>query len=772
VDTLLDLGLRNALGATLLAVLAAGIGCVCRRPALVHCLWLLVLLRLLVPPLLLVQVLPRPTAPRPAILPETTPPTELPALPVEEPDFTPTRAAETAVVLEAAAPAASPDWKPVVLALWLAGSLLWWLLAGVRLARFGRLLSHAQPAPASVQDQAQRLAVQLGLARCPGVWLVPAPVSPMLWALGAAPRLLLPVALWERLGPEQQDTLLTHELAHLRRRDHWVRRLELLVLGLYWWHPVVWWARRQLREAEEQCCDAWVVWALPSAARAYATALLETVTFLSQSRPALPAMASGAGHVRLLKRRLTMILRGTPSRTLTSGGLLAVLALAALLLPLWPTWAEQPASEPVAEKTSPDPNQAPGDPARPADPVRDADRKLRTADALLNDLLPKATPGPSGIAGDQRADLRDEIELLEAQLDVKKAEVQAAVAELGQARERLDHLKTLVAKGYASTGMVTSAQAEVNKLESQVLVKRAELKEPEVRLKQAKRRLEQLQHGQEPAAAPLRPASWAEGLFKERIQDLGQVWQDRSTRYKAHFPLKNSTKECINLSGLRISSSGATATASLKGPVLTTTNGTPPCNLPPGQEGEIEVSVDARRFLGSKTIQVHVQFDRPAPAEVVLAVRLESRARAESPPTRPADTEKRLRELERRLDEFLKEMDALKKELRPREPDGQGAATMSPPLSIDRKQFAIPIQLDPAQAGNVREVQLYSSTDAGETWKQVATQSPPVGAFVFNAPNDGDYWFSVCVVDRDGKRTPEDVRGQAPGLKVRVNTRH
>src|SRR5262249_19110720 len=124
--------------------------------------------------------------------------------------------------------------------------------------------------------------------------------SPMLWTLARTPRLLIPVSLWQRLSEEQRRTLLVHELAHLRRRDHWIRLLELLVLGLYWWHPVVWWARRALREVEEQCCDAWVVWALPADAPAYASALVETVAFLSQARPALPVMASGVGHTVLV----------------------------------------------------------------------------------------------------------------------------------------------------------------------------------------------------------------------------------------------------------------------------------------------------------------------------------------------------------------------------------------------------------------------------------------------------------------------------------------
>ena len=108
--------------------------------------------------------------------------------------------------------------------------------------------------------------------------------------------MLLPAALWQRLNEKQRDSLLLHELAHLRRRDHWVRALELVVLGLYWWCPLAWWAQRELREAEEECCDAWVMWLLPQAGRAYATALVETLDFLAQARPALPPAATGVGQ--------------------------------------------------------------------------------------------------------------------------------------------------------------------------------------------------------------------------------------------------------------------------------------------------------------------------------------------------------------------------------------------------------------------------------------------------------------------------------------------
>src|SRR5438876_209870 len=47
--TLLDLGLTNAIVATGMALVAAFVGRLCRRPALTHSLWLLVLLKLLTP---------------------------------------------------------------------------------------------------------------------------------------------------------------------------------------------------------------------------------------------------------------------------------------------------------------------------------------------------------------------------------------------------------------------------------------------------------------------------------------------------------------------------------------------------------------------------------------------------------------------------------------------------------------------------------------------------------------------------------------------------
>src|SRR5262249_56766418 len=83
--------------------------------------------------------------------------------------------------LAAAEPAAEPQlpWPALLVLLWGGGAVAWAALALVRTWRFGRLLRFARPAPEALRQEAEALARQLGIGRCPGVWLVPRPVVPM-----------------------------------------------------------------------------------------------------------------------------------------------------------------------------------------------------------------------------------------------------------------------------------------------------------------------------------------------------------------------------------------------------------------------------------------------------------------------------------------------------------------------------------------------------------------------------------------------------------------
>ena len=411
MESLLHIMLSNALVATVIAVVAAAVGRFCRRPALTHGLWLVVLLKLVTPPLVPVSlpvanvfspVGSSPVASRVDFNPgpaaaalesladirvdESTPRhiDELfsgaqAGLAKTEPevvevfDKRPLRDLLDAKTSTASGLTFAWKWEPLVLIVVLAGALGWWTLAAVRIIKFQRLLKDAQSSPAEWQSRIDELARRMGLSWCPSVCLVPGHVPPMLWAIGGQPRLLVPSQLWTDMGDDERTSLLLHELAHLKRHDHWVRWLELVVAGLYWWHPVAWWARRALREAEEQCCDAWVVWAMPDRARTYAAALLAAVEFVSGARtaPAVASATSGSGHVSCLKRRLKMIVRAKTPKGLSWAGRIAVLGMAALILPLAPNWAQNNKLTP----TEPDRLTGVGAPngfteTQPSEPVR------------------------------------------------------------------------------------------------------------------------------------------------------------------------------------------------------------------------------------------------------------------------------------------------------------------------------------------------------------------------------------------------------------------
>jgi len=137
-----------------------------------------------------------------------------------------------------------------------------------------------------------------------------------------------------------------HEAAHFRRRDHWVRIIALTATGFFWWHPVVWWARREIEAVEEECCDALVVKSMTAPPKRYAEAILETVDFLTELQLKLPPLATGLGQVPFLRQRLTWIMRGPRRQDLGYCGRLLGLMLACSL-PVQPTWLTANVSAPV-----------------------------------------------------------------------------------------------------------------------------------------------------------------------------------------------------------------------------------------------------------------------------------------------------------------------------------------------------------------------------------------------------------------------------------------
>ncbi len=219
---------------------------------------------------------------------------------------------------------------PLPAPVWLAGTAFLVFVAGLRVLRFRRRLSEALPAPESVTRVVQAACQRIGIRNAPETLMIDGRLSPMIWC-GPRPRLILPAPLWSQLDDSGRRAVVFHELAHVRRFDHWVSWADAIIGSLYWWHPLVWWARRRLHAEAEVCCDAWVTSLLPKTRRAYAEALLVTRQYVAEKNEPVPALGIGVttGRARRFARRLTMVMTESVKPRLSASGLALVLMMAA-----------------------------------------------------------------------------------------------------------------------------------------------------------------------------------------------------------------------------------------------------------------------------------------------------------------------------------------------------------------------------------------------------------------------------------------------------------
>ena len=329
------------------ALLAAIVALICRlfrpRAALCHALWVVVLLKLMTPPwvtspwlpdglpdIFLSRGIPQTAAAAPhtgtkVSTDQRTAPVLLRLIGNENP------VANGAVSTEPG----NRQWKELLvtalLALWGAGALA---MAGTQLARllrFRKIILRGRDAPEWLAREAQRLSDEFPLS-LPRLTTVSGLGSALAWTIGHA-RILIPEALVDTIPANRWPTILAHEFAHLKRRDHWVGWMQLIVGCVWWWNPVFWYARRQLQEYAEMACDAWVTSVLPERRHDYAEALIRVVELASECPSPAPALGMANRPAAAFERRLTMILRGRMANRLSFAGVGLVALFALLVVP-------------------------------------------------------------------------------------------------------------------------------------------------------------------------------------------------------------------------------------------------------------------------------------------------------------------------------------------------------------------------------------------------------------------------------------------------------
>ena len=336
----------------LTAVLAIALAALCRlpslarRPALRHWLWLLVLVKLVTPPLVAVPLLPAVVEPHEAVVvavpsvssAERRELTLAPPTPMK-PAVDETVSARAGRDLNDRNPSEPPCPTGALLlggllAVSLIGTCLLLAVHAVRAVKLYRWLRRAGTENSQLVESCAEVASSLAVRRVVRSCVVDARTTPLLWAW-REPLVVVPRRFLDDLSPQQLRSVVAHELADLVRRDHWANLFVFLVKALLWWNPVVWWADRELRGARTRC-DAIAIDCCKANRRSYAATLLKALDFI-QAEPLAPCgVATGMGSKVAILRRFEMIGDTRLSYQLSGGTffLLLVLALPLVCIPV------------------------------------------------------------------------------------------------------------------------------------------------------------------------------------------------------------------------------------------------------------------------------------------------------------------------------------------------------------------------------------------------------------------------------------------------------
>jgi len=183
----------------------------------------------------------------------------------------------------------------------------------------------------ALADDLLQIAQQLGITKLPPIHVVNGSVLPLLIVSRQGPVIILPEQLANQLSRHQIQCIFGHELAHYLRRDHWTNLFTFMVAALYWWNPLVWLARRELRQAQEMCCDALVVSCQGIGRRDYAEALFLAIDHATSHQISTPVLASGFGSFSMLTRRLEMLGNRTVAHRISWPVRLSLIALLSIL---------------------------------------------------------------------------------------------------------------------------------------------------------------------------------------------------------------------------------------------------------------------------------------------------------------------------------------------------------------------------------------------------------------------------------------------------------
>ena len=202
-------------------------------------------------------------------------------------------------------------WREWLAATWFAGIALFFSFVSMRAWATHRTLRQTRrPVDYKTASTVALLTQKLGMRTIPQVYMIDGTAQPFVWGWFRG-SVYLPQSFTGNGSHQQRQAILVHELAHIVRWDAAVNLLQILVQGVFFFHPFVWMANRQIRLEREKCCDEIVIASLGTDPKQYGKAIVNLLVAEYQATQAAPSLAI-AGRLSNIEQRIKTIL--SPNR--------------------------------------------------------------------------------------------------------------------------------------------------------------------------------------------------------------------------------------------------------------------------------------------------------------------------------------------------------------------------------------------------------------------------------------------------------------------------
>ncbi|HZP68140.1 MAG TPA: TonB family protein [Rudaea sp.] len=205
--------------------------------------------------------------------------------------------------------ASSYRWRsllPAFVGVWSLGVVA---LASRSLWHWRRIARLVRRAAMPLPEWEQRLKVmcgRFGLLR-PVRLLASAGVATPMLVGWIKPVILLPLGMLSGFSTHQIELIIAHELGHVRRWDYLANLFQVVLETVLFYHPVVHWISRDVRDARESCCDDLVLSLAKGNPVAYARALADLEELRHDIDVVAPALGASGGVLLARIKRIVAV---------------------------------------------------------------------------------------------------------------------------------------------------------------------------------------------------------------------------------------------------------------------------------------------------------------------------------------------------------------------------------------------------------------------------------------------------------------------------------